>query len=269
MPVRTIQTDDDSSFELNSCGTTSSKDATNPSTHEVSEHQENDQPTLPLTIGNHQDNHQDDQSAQKLSVDRLVKYEQNQIADIILASLELPDSKAKPESIDHLYKMIARLTSMSRQSNSADLSFLLANKLKHCLKMCASRSRSAKRATTFRKRINQIWLSHKSSRKHQSSRTTVLAIHSVLVVFLLPCGIPHYRLQGIDRIVPHILSQQVMAVTMEEVAMMMMEMNIMEAADAEGVEEILLLVLVVPVVLLMIQWTQERKAKKMLSNVRW
>jgi hypothetical protein len=52
-------------------------------------------------------------------VDRLVKYEQNQIADINMdiaaiyewiASLELPDSKAKPESIDHLYKMTARLT---------------------------------------------------------------------------------------------------------------------------------------------------------------
>jgi hypothetical protein len=68
-----------------------------------------------LTIGDHQDN----QSAQDLSVDRLVKYEQNQIADInmdiaaiyeCIASLELPDSKAKPESINHLYKMIARLT---------------------------------------------------------------------------------------------------------------------------------------------------------------
>jgi hypothetical protein len=85
----------------------------------VNEHQENDQPTSPLTIGDHQDEHQDDQSAQELSVDRLVKYEQNQIADINMniaaiydriASLELPDSKAKPESIDHLYEMIARLT---------------------------------------------------------------------------------------------------------------------------------------------------------------
>jgi hypothetical protein len=105
--VRTIQTDDYSSFELNSCGTTLDKDATNPSTHEVNEHQENDQPTSPLTIGDHQDN----QSAQELSVDRLVKYEQNQIADINMniaaiyeriASLELPDSKAKPEFIDLL-----------------------------------------------------------------------------------------------------------------------------------------------------------------------
>jgi hypothetical protein len=57
-----------------------------------------------------------------------------------------------------------------------------------------------------------------------------------------------------------------MAVTMEEAAMMMMEMNIMEAADAEGVKEI---ILVVPVVPLMIHWTRERKAKKMLSDVRW
>jgi hypothetical protein len=120
MPVCTIHTDDDSSFELISCGSISDKDATNQSTHKVNEHQENDQPASPLTIGDHQDDHQeDDQSAQELSVDRLVKYEQNQIADINMdiaaiydriASLELPDSKSKPESIDHLYEMIARLT---------------------------------------------------------------------------------------------------------------------------------------------------------------
>jgi hypothetical protein len=158
---------------------------------------------------------------------------------------------------------------MSRQSNSAALSSLPANKLKHCLKMCASRSRSTKRATTFRKRMYQIRLSCKSSHKNQSSHTTVLAIHSVLVVFLLPCGIQQYRLQGIDRIAPLILSLQEMAVTMEEAAMMMMEMIIMEAADAEGVKEMYLLILVVPVVPLMIQWTRERKAKRMLSNIRW
>jgi hypothetical protein len=114
MPLRTVQTEDDSSFELNSHGT--SEDAsTKTSIHEVNAHHETVQPTLPITIGNHQD----DQSAQDQSVDRLVKFEQNQIAEINMdraaiyehiASLELPDSKAKPESINHLYKMIARLT---------------------------------------------------------------------------------------------------------------------------------------------------------------
>jgi hypothetical protein len=72
MPMRTIQTDDDSSFELNSYGT-SDNAATKTSAHEVNVHRETIQPTLPLTIGDHQD----DQSAQDQSVDRLVKFEQN------------------------------------------------------------------------------------------------------------------------------------------------------------------------------------------------
>jgi hypothetical protein len=60
-----------------------------------------------------------------------------------------------------------------------------------------------------------------------------------------------------------------MEVTMEEATMMMMEMIITKVEDAEGVKEIILLILLVPVLLLMIHWTQEKKAKKMLSNIRW
>jgi hypothetical protein len=60
-----------------------------------------------------------------------------------------------------------------------------------------------------------------------------------------------------------------MAVTMEAAVMMMMEMTIMEVAGAEAVQEILLLILAKPVVPLMIPWTQERKVKKMLFDVRW
>jgi hypothetical protein len=59
-----------------------------------------------------------------------------------------------------------------------------------------------------------------------------------------------------------------MAITTEEAAMMMMEMNIMEVVDAEGVQEIHLLILAVPVIPLMIPWTQERKAKKTLFDAR-
>jgi hypothetical protein len=98
MPVCTIQTDNNSSSELNSFAT-SDNAATKTSAHEMNTHHETNQPTWPLTIGNHQD----DQSAQDQSVDRLVKLDQNQIAQINIdiaaiyeriASLELPDSKA-------------------------------------------------------------------------------------------------------------------------------------------------------------------------------
>jgi hypothetical protein len=54
MPVRTVQNDDGSRFELNSYGT-SEKAATKTSAHEVNAHHETDQPTLPLRIGDHQD----------------------------------------------------------------------------------------------------------------------------------------------------------------------------------------------------------------------
>jgi hypothetical protein len=60
-----------------------------------------------------------------------------------------------------------------------------------------------------------------------------------------------------------------MEVTMEEATTMMMEMIIMEVEDAEGAKEIILLTPVAPVALFMIRWTQEKRAKKMLSNVRW
>jgi hypothetical protein len=76
-------------------------------------------------------------------------------------------------------------------------------------------------------------------------------------------------LQGIDQIIPRIPSQRVMEVTMGEATMMMMKMIIMEVEDAEGAKEIILLTPVAPVAPLMIWWTQEKKAKKMLSNVRW
>jgi hypothetical protein len=56
---------------------------------------------------------------------------------------------------------------------------------------------------------------------------------------------------------------------MEEATMMMMEMTIMEEEDAEGAKEIILLTPVAPVAPLMIRWIQEKKANKMLPDVRW
>jgi hypothetical protein len=199
MPMCTIQTDGDSSFELHSYGT-SDNIASKTSAHEVNAHHEAIQPTLPLTLGDHQD----DQSAQGQSVDRFVKLDQNQIAQINMdiaaiheriASLELPNSKAKPESIKHLYKMIARLSTCCaehvqeiQQCRSAQFSgkqikqdTLAGLKSKTPSQDVNTRRKgNTRRVTTFNKWLYQIQPSHKLSHKTQPSRTTGLVIPQCL-----------------------------------------------------------------------------------------
>jgi hypothetical protein len=246
----------------------------------VNAHHETVQPTLPLTIGDHQDN----QSAQDLSVDRLVKFEQNQIAEINMdiaaiyeriASLELPNSKAKPESINHLYKMIARLTTHRAEH-------VQAIQQRRSVQFASKQIKSETPSQDVRKKEKE----HKESDGIQQMAIPDPVVSQVIsqepVVThdrfgnpLSACGLPLTLWNPTIHATGNRSNCPTHPLPMGNGGYHGGGNNDDDGDDYYGgggrrrAKEIILLILVAPVVLLMIQWTQEKKAKKMLSNVRW